>query len=191
MVERRSCCKRCYRTLVCPRQLKGSKGSITVSTVIFISIFILIMFLSFSILNRYIRNYYSAGSAPLESIISVHDAIINSCCSGYGGARALVFLPPGSYMHLQENYVSVIGIDLKSLSEEYIETVLKSRTKCDFLEIEVKIKKNTLILKYFVSITSERKYITFVPLVVPPGSHVISLYCKAFCTIEAAITTRS
>lgn len=170
-------------------KLEGSnKGLITVSTLIFVSVFILFVLISFSFLNRYIK-YYHVENIMLKSVTSIHDAIVNSCCNGYGGTGVVVFVPSGSYILFRENYISIVGVDIKTFNKEFLETILKSRIHCSFLDIEVEIDKDSLLLKYYILVTSERRQITFTSFTVPPGSHVIFLYCKAFHKIEITIAS--
>lgn len=175
------------KTLSCSKRSKCSsngRGLITVSTVVFVSVFMLMLFLSFLFVGRYVRNYYYTESTTLKSIIFIHDAIVNSCCYGCSGSSVAVFVPSGSYMYFQENYLNITGINVKAFNREYLETILKSRMRCNFIDIEVRTGKDTLLLKYYVLTTSERKQVTFTRFTIPPGSHVVFIYCRAFHKIE-------
>lgn len=171
------------------RRSGNGQGLITVSTVVFVSVFMLMIVLSFMYLGRYIKNYRYVDSAMIKSIISVHDAIVNSCCHGCSGSSVAVFVPSGYYLFFGENYLSIAGLDLKAFSKEYWETILKSRMHCSFLDIEVETDKDILILKYYILTTSERKQMIFTRFTIPPGSHVIFIYCEAFHRIEITITS--
>lgn len=160
---------------------------ITPATVILYSVLILAIMLASSMAFRYLGSLYMREKLPMETVILLHRAVVETCSSGYGSVKIDIFVPPGSRVIFSGDGFTVEGIDIKSEETEGIKLLVRS-VRADLIDVKVNVQGDALHLRYSVTLGNAERPIGFENVVVPSGLWSVTLVCKMFDSVSVRIS---